>query len=515
MFYFIFIILVLSLFIITRNDRRISDKYLIAQLLSYAAAIVALILYISKDVYYYNVLNRYFSLPKAVWNAAIYANFPESLSIRALNVTTLLFLYFGMCYAICFLPEEKAAEGKRARRALLVYCLLQAALYEPFLEVQGYRLFYRLTGSTDLYDGLVTGLSYATRLLNAGILAGAVVFVFYMTRKTAASNFFRGYAVGDCICFAAIVIAYEFVFWFAPANLVSPSILADYVVYRSIPLVDVHPLVYTIYPVYLVAAGGAILFSIISYQRVQRKLSDNALEINRVISASDTTSKAFCHYMKNEVLAIESEIRMLDVENTAEGDREELIERCENLYRRLDEIHHATKMTELKLRRTDPKAFMDTVLDHMALSLKDTKVVRQYGNDIPFVMLDEGSFEQAVHNILVNALDAMEKVEDRQNTLTIGLSVLDHWVQLSITDNGTGMSEANRKQIFNPFFSSHPIREHWGIGLTLTYKIVDVHGGRIEVSSREGQGTTFRILLPSVRMDEAAERQTRMPEPEG
>ena len=118
-------------------------------------------------------------------------------------------------------------------------------------------------------------------------------------------------------------------------------------------------------------------------------------------------------------------------------------------------------------------------------------------------MVDEVYFEQAVHNILMNAKEAMEKCPDRDSILTLRLYSIDNWVQISITDNGTGISASNIKNIFTPFYSSAPIKKHWGIGLGLTYKIIMTHGGRIEVDSKEHEETTFRIILPSILQNES------------
>ena len=59
------------------------------------------------------------------------------------------------------------------------------------------------------------------------------------------------------------------------------------------------------------------------------------------------------------------------------------------------------------------------------------------------------------------------------------------------------------KNIFTPFYSSAPIKKHWGIGLGLTYKIITTHGGRIEVESTEHEQTAFRIVLPFILQNDS------------
>ncbi|MCR4588501.1 MAG: hypothetical protein K5682_08850 [Lachnospiraceae bacterium] len=509
MFYFVFIILVLVLFILTRNDKRKSDTYLVLALFMFVAAILSLFLYISKDVYYYNVLNYYFKLPKSVWQFLMFTSFPRNIAIRLLNGSTLLFLYFCERFSAYYMAEFKPARGRSIHSALIAFLVIQFLLYDPFFQKQMYLcLAGRGVQSAGLQQAVLYSC-YVTRFLNAVVLVYSVAKVIAVNRRTYAANFFRGYAIGESLCFAAIVLAFEFVFWFAPMPLIKVSSLAGYVSYRSIPLANISPHFYAFYPFYLLIAACTVIYFILSYQRVQKKLTDKDLEIGRVISAADTTSKAFCHYMKNEILAIESEIRMLEVGEESREEREELIRKCDHLYQRLDEIHHSTKMTELTLKVESPTAMMDEILEHMRSSLHGVEIVKEYGKDVPNVMADTDRLEEAIHNILTNALDAMDKSGKTDKTLTVRIGSIDNWVQISIMDNGIGISKSNISKIFNPFFSSQPIKEHWGVGLTLTYKIIQVHGGRIEVVSNMGRGTTFNILLPTVKMIDGENRRER------
>jgi signal transduction histidine kinase len=71
------------------------------------------------------------------------------------------------------------------------------------------------------------------------------------------------------------------------------------------------------------------------------------------------------------------------------------------------------------------------------------------------------------------------------------------FVRIEIEDTGTGMAEEVRAHIFDPFFTTKPVGEGTGLGLSISYDIVKKHGGRIEVQSRIGKGTTFTIFLPT------------------
>lgn len=497
MFYFILIILVLVIFFITRKDKKTSDKYLSGALAVFTMAIIALVAYIAKDAYYYNVVNNYFSLPQWIWKLLMFSELPRDWIIRWMNLSVLLVLYFFLQFSLSFLSDTAVQSNRSVQRILAVYLGLQLVWYDPAVQRLLYLLLYPKVLEAERFLQIEDGVHILTCMLNIGLILYAVGRTFWINWKVSPSYFFRYYAWGECLCFACIALAYLFIFWFAPANFVKVSKLAGYVSYRSVPLSGSN-LIYLVYPYYLVLATFVIMYFLWHSIVNRRKLERNELNISRQIDAANTTSKTFCHYMKNELLALQAEVEMLDVRESEEEDKKEILERCNNLYRRLDEIHRSTKMSELVLRKTDICRLMDEILEHMAPDFKDCEVHREYGRKIPAVMVDSVYFEQAVHNILVNAREAMEKCPDRKSILSVKVYSIDNWVQISITDNGNGISPANMQKIFTPFYSSAPIKQHWGIGLGLSYKIITTHGGRIEVESIEHETTTFRIVLPSI-----------------
>ncbi|HNY27587.1 MAG TPA: diguanylate cyclase [Candidatus Sumerlaeota bacterium] len=98
---------------------------------------------------------------------------------------------------------------------------------------------------------------------------------------------------------------------------------------------------------------------------------------------------------------------------------------------------------------------------------------------------------EVITNLLMNALDAMA----RGGEMWFRGLILDNEVILEVQDSGEGMEEAVLKRIFDPFFSTKE-GEGTGLGLSVSYGIVSRHGGRIECSSKKGEGTVFRITLP-------------------
>jgi two-component system NtrC family sensor kinase len=125
---------------------------------------------------------------------------------------------------------------------------------------------------------------------------------------------------------------------------------------------------------------------------------------------------------------------------------------------------------------------------------QNIRVVRNLGAQVPILLLDGNQIQQVFMNILLNAADAMAN----QGTLTITSSHApgDSFVQVKFTDTGCGIPEGNLNKIFDPFFTTKADKKGTGLGLAVSYGIIDRHRGRIEVQSEVGRGTTVAIHLP-------------------
>jgi two-component system NtrC family sensor kinase len=107
------------------------------------------------------------------------------------------------------------------------------------------------------------------------------------------------------------------------------------------------------------------------------------------------------------------------------------------------------------------------------------------------VQINEDQFKQVILNLILNAEEAMPP---DGGTLVVSVRQHNEEVYVSLTDTGTGIPETNMAKIFDPFFSTKI--DGTGLGLAVSYGIVEGHGGRIEVKSEENKGSTFTVILP-------------------
>lgn len=120
------------------------------------------------------------------------------------------------------------------------------------------------------------------------------------------------------------------------------------------------------------------------------------------------------------------------------------------------------------------------------------QVERKFGT-VPSISCHAGRVNQVIMNMLVNAAQAMPEAGGQ---ITLSTGVQDQEVVITIADTGNGIPPQNLTRIFDPFFTTKEVGSGTGLGLSISHGIIQEHGGRIEVESIVGEGTTFRIILP-------------------
>ncbi|MGQ3054111.1 MAG: PAS domain-containing sensor histidine kinase [Roseateles sp.] len=140
----------------------------------------------------------------------------------------------------------------------------------------------------------------------------------------------------------------------------------------------------------------------------------------------------------------------------------------------------------------DLNAGLDSTLNVVMNEVKYKAEVRKDYAVLPPVRCIAAQLNQVFMNLIVNAAHAIRE----RGTITLTTRAADGWVCITVGDTGCGMSEEIRRRIFEPFFTTKPVGQGTGLGLSLSFSIVQKHGGRIEVDSEPGVGTTFSIWIP-------------------
>jgi len=167
--------------------------------------------------------------------------------------------------------------------------------------------------------------------------------------------------------------------------------------------------------------------------------------------------------------------------------------RCRDIARKLLRF---VRKSDFDLKEHDVHMLIDGVVVDLIgkeIETSDIKVVREYDLSLPALFTDGNQLQQVLLNIVNNARDA---VSGREGKIVISTSRRDGKIVVSVQDNGSGMPPEVLDKLFVPFFTTKEVGKGTGLGLSVSYGIVRSLGGKIEVESAVGEGSTFRLVLP-------------------
>jgi two-component system NtrC family sensor kinase len=130
--------------------------------------------------------------------------------------------------------------------------------------------------------------------------------------------------------------------------------------------------------------------------------------------------------------------------------------------------------------------------------LSGIQVEKEVPTEMPLVSGDRKSLQQVFLNLFINAIQVMPD----GGSLKIKVHTEDgHWLKIDIGDTGAGIEPKHLPHIFDPFYTTKEVGRGTGLGLSVTYGIIEKHGGHIEAHSQKDQGTTFTITMPIVQIN--------------
>jgi two-component system NtrC family sensor kinase len=139
---------------------------------------------------------------------------------------------------------------------------------------------------------------------------------------------------------------------------------------------------------------------------------------------------------------------------------------------------------------------LDDTIQLLEPQLRNTqiKIERNYSENLPLTLGNSSKLQQVFMNLLLNARDAMPNGGE----LVIRTQSRESVLLIDVSDTGIGIAPENIAKIYDPFFTTKGVGQGTGLGLAVSYGIIQEHKGRIFVESKPGEGTRFRIKLPIV-----------------
>ncbi|NOY54024.1 MAG: hypothetical protein GXP58_10480 [Deltaproteobacteria bacterium] len=241
-------------------------------------------------------------------------------------------------------------------------------------------------------------------------------------------------------------------------------------------------------------------------RRLERRVREATLQLRESqaqlvhqekMAALGLLASGIAHEVGNPLASISTLVQLIRRRIDDPGNEERLasilthINRISGIVRELvDFSRPARKGTErVNLREVLENALAFLKYNQTAAGLR---IVTDFDPKLPPLELVRDSLLQVLMNLMINAADAMEG----EGTLTLETCRAGEWVVIEISDTGTGIPPEIVPKIFEPFFTTKDVGRGTGLGLFISYGVMESLGGRIEVESCPGKGSTFRVFLP-------------------
>lgn len=229
-------------------------------------------------------------------------------------------------------------------------------------------------------------------------------------------------------------------------------------------------------------------------KELHQKLIDQYTEIAQLAGA-------LAHEIKNPLSTIRLNMQLLaeDIDPEASPEQRRAAKRidvmqreCQRLQDLLDDFLQFARARQLNLKPTDLNVEIEEALEFFEpqAAADGIELIQYLDAELPHVLLDSEAFRGALLNLLLNAKQAMPEGGD----LVVRTTTAPGNVIVHLIDTGIGMDDNTAAHMFEAFFSTTPGGS--GLGLPTTAKIIEAHGGRIQVESEVGRGTQFTIELP-------------------
>ncbi|MDH7600871.1 MAG: GAF domain-containing protein [Armatimonadota bacterium] len=245
-------------------------------------------------------------------------------------------------------------------------------------------------------------------------------------------------------------------------------------------------------------SAGENLGVVVIFEDVSREIHlEEEFARVRELAAVGQLAATIAHELRNPLSSIKGAAQFLQKEY---ADHAAIVEFLSII---IEEVNGLNKLTTEFLEfarplKPDPKPvdlnkLIDNTLQLMGVNIRESGVALslKLESSLPTIEADPRQLEQVLKNIIINALQAMPN--GGELTIETG-STTDGGAYFAVSDTGVGIPADKIERIFQPFVTTKT--KGTGLGLSVCRKIVDSHGGSIEVSSRPGEGSTFKVILP-------------------
>ncbi len=246
--------------------------------------------------------------------------------------------------------------------------------------------------------------------------------------------------------------------------------------------------------------------SILMQDITQKKISQEKLEQSDRVEALSQLAASIAHEIGTPLNVISGNAEYLGMDKEAwKSPAKELkiiVEETERISKLIKRLMHITQRQSLDMKPVDVNTVVHRVLDFTFHEMAKAKVVLEsrLEEGLPAIHGDADQLEQVILNIVMNAIEAMRQGGRLFVSTSPWFVDADNhpFVQMRVSDTGVGIPKEIITKVFDPFFSTKVSRGNSGLGLSVSYRIIEAHKGTMKIESALDKGTTVTIRLPSV-----------------
>ena len=338
------------------------------------------------------------------------------------------------------------------------------------------------------------------------IIAYVAIAIFLLIQELFAitMRFCRQQFVGIVVCHVALSGLYLLYCGQDPAQ-VYQFYSYDYIWNKGIGYLQYAPTMagYVTIVVVNIICGALGTFSLMHYTQDSLISDQEEMALERKFDIARTGASVFVHSIKNQLLAN----RVLEKRIYQELDKpqpdlarvracvDQLHESNEMLISRSEELYRTVKNKSMTLVPTPLAQVKETTLGRFYRKYPDALLEADVDESVT-VLADCNYLSEALYNLLTNAWEANVTAGHEERAIRLVSHKERLYTVLEVRDEGGGMTKAEQKKIFEPFYSSKNSNTSWGMGLYHVRTIIRAHVGSLRVESKPGKGTSFFVLLP-------------------
>ncbi len=246
-----------------------------------------------------------------------------------------------------------------------------------------------------------------------------------------------------------------------------------------------------------------------SHDELEEKVAERTLELRQShaqllhsekLAAVGNLAASIAHEFNNPLQSVMTIVKGIGRYGALEKDEHELVElalhECHRMKNLIADLRDFFLPSSGELSQVDIHGMIDLffLMSKKVFNNKGIRFVKNYGDNIVPISAVEDQLKQVFLNLLNNAVEA---ISEHDSTITISTEAFGgETIVIHIADNGCGIDPVQMQHIFEPFFTTKSNLKGTGLGLSVSYGIVKKHGGRIDVKSEAGKGSTFSVYLP-------------------